>query len=325
MLNRRSYLGATAGGIGTALLAGCLGEDGDGEYPDSQLRVVISWGQGGGTDLYTREIWQHIADNHDVGVQFENIEGAAGMQGLTDIYSADPDGYTLGPINSPDVAQFLIQEPGFGVDDYSYIGGYTRDVWVLVANQDEGFDDLEDVVDAYDDGDIEAIGGQPTGSPSHILAETMQNELDIQWDNYIAYDGSGAVIEAVAGDEVPVGIVTETAAEDAEDQLDVLTALHSDGSVVFPDLPAYTEYGYDDDIDFMGGFLRAFIAPPDVDDDQLEVLTDSLEEVLESDEMEEWAEETGNDVEFIPPEEALSVMEENQEEIPANIDLDDLE
>jgi tripartite-type tricarboxylate transporter receptor subunit TctC len=324
MFSRRSYVKA-AGGVGTALLAGCLGDESNGEYPDSQLRVVISWGQGGGTDIYTREIWQNIADSHDVGVQFENIEGAAGMQGLTDIYSADPDGYTLGPINSPDVAQFLIQEPGFGVDEYNYIGGYTRDVWVLVTGQDEEFDDFEGVVDAYEAGEIGQIGGQPTGSPSHILAETMRNMLDIQWSDYIAYDGSGPVIEAVAGGEIPVGIVTETAAEDAADQIDVNTALHSDGSGVFSDLPAYTEYGYSDDIDFMGGFLRAFIAPPETPDEQLEVLTESLQETLESEEMQEWAESTGNDVEFISPEEALEVMEQNQEEIPENIDLDDLE
>ncbi|QSW97708.1 Bug family tripartite tricarboxylate transporter substrate binding protein [Haloterrigena alkaliphila] len=324
MFSRRSYVTA-AGSIGTGLLAGCLGGDSGGEYPSDQFHVIISWGQGGGTDIYTRQIWQEIADNHDVGVQFENIEGAAGMQGLSRIYSADPDGYTLGPINSPDVAQFLIQEPGFSVGDYSYIGGYTRDVWVLVSNPDAGLDDFGAIADAYESGDIEAIGGQPTGSPSHILAETMKGRLDIQWENFIAYNGSGPVLEAVASGEVPVGIVTETAAEDAQSQVTVNTALHSDGSGVFPDLPTYTDAGYDPEIDFMGGFMRAFIAPPDLPDDQLQTLTDSLEETLQSDAMAEWSEETGNDVQFISPDEAVSVMEENEEAIPENVDLEELQ
>ncbi|WP_050051159.1 tripartite tricarboxylate transporter substrate binding protein [Halostagnicola sp. A56] len=294
MYSRRTYVTA-AGSIGTGLLAGCLGgNESGGEYPNDQFHAVISWGQGGGTDIYTRKIVQEIADNHDVGVQFENIEGAAGMQGLSQIYSADPDGYTFGPINSPDVAQFLIQEPGFSVTDYSYIGGYARTVWVVITSPGAGLDDFGTIADAYGSGDIEAIGGQPTGSPSHILSETMKGRLDIQWENYIAYNGSGPVIEAVASGEVPVGIVTETAAQDAQSQVNVTTALHSDGSGVFPDLPTYTDAGYDSAIDFMGGFSRSIVAPPGLSDNKQQTLTDSLKETLQSDSMAEWSEETGN-------------------------------
>ncbi|WP_086889394.1 Bug family tripartite tricarboxylate transporter substrate binding protein [Natrarchaeobaculum aegyptiacum] len=333
MHSRRSYLRvAAAGSVASSamFLTGCLGDDNgddgaDDEFPSENFNVTIPWGQGGGTDIFTRQIWQTIADQNDVGAQFENVTGAAGMRGITELYNSEGNGYNLAPMNSPSVSHFLIQEPGFTIDEFRHIGGYARTVWVLATDPDEGFEGLDDVSDAYDAGDISNIAGQQPGEPNHVLSELIRDELDVQWDSYVAYDGSGPIIEAIAGGEVPAGIVTDTAAADAQDQIDVVTALHSEGTPLFPDLSNYTDYGHEVDIDFMGGFLRSFMAPPDTPDDRVDELTVLLQEALESEEMQEWAEDTGNEVEFLGGEDYVEdVLVENQERIPEIIDIDDL-
>lgn len=331
MQDRRAFIQRTvAGGTGAASLvfAGCIGGSGggDGDFPSEQFRGVIPWGQGGGTDIFTREIWQEIADSNDVSVGFENVTGAAGVRGITELYGSAPDGYTISPMNSPSVVPLLTQDPGFTIDEFRHIGAYTQTVWVLVTDPELGLNDFEEVVQAYEDGEIESISGQSPGEPNHVLAESLKSELNVPWENYVAYNGSGPVIQAVASGEVSAGIVTETAAADAEDQIDVLTALSSEGSPVFPDLPVYTDYGYEAEIDFMGQFLRSFMAPPDTPDERVDILNEALQTALESDELQSWADETGNHLEYLGgEEEVLAVLEENQERIPEIIDLDDLE
>lgn len=351
--NRRQFLRRTVGGgvgAGTVLLAGCLGDDDPGdpapddddddvdpdpadddddepdeEFPTQRFDVVIPWGQGGGTDIFTRQIWQVIADQHGVSAAFENVTGAAGVRGITELYHAEPNGYNVGPMNSPSVVPLLVQEPGFTIDEFRHIGAYTETTWVLVTDPGLDVPDFEELVDMYDRGDIETIAGQRPGEPNHILAELLKSELGVPWQSYVSYDGSGPINEAVAAGEVSAGIVTETAAEAAQEQVDVLVALASGGSYVFPDLPVYTDYGYEPEIDFMGSFVRSFMAPPETPDDRVEILTDSLEEALESPEMQEWAEETGNRVEFLGGEEfVLDVLAEASERIPEVIDLDEL-
>ncbi|WP_083898820.1 Bug family tripartite tricarboxylate transporter substrate binding protein [Natronococcus jeotgali] len=327
MPRRRAVIQSTGAGIGSLLLAGCLGGgNGNDDFPSQQFHAIIPWGQGGGTDIFTREIWQEIADQGDVSVGFENITGAAGVRGISELYSTDPDGYTISPMNSPSVVPLLTQDPGFTIDEFRHVGAYTQTVWVLVTDPNLDLNDFEEVASAYDAGDIEAIAGQSPGEPNHVLAESLRSELGIPWESYVAYDGSGPIIQAVAAGEVPAGIVTETAAADAEDQINVLTALSSEGSPVFPDLPVYTDYGYDAEIDFMGQFLRSFMAPPDTPDERIEILNKSLQEALESDTLQSWADDTGNHLEYLGGEdEVLKVLEENQERIPEIIDLNDIE
>lgn len=341
--NRRQFLRRTAVGsfgAGTILTAGCLGDDptdddtvdeGDDtddpepEFPSERFNVIIPWGQGGGTDIFTRQIWQQIADNNDISVAFENVTGGAGVRGMTALYNAEPSGYRVAPMNSPSVVPLLVQEPGFAIDEFRHIGAYTETTWVLVADPSLDIDDFGALVDMYDSGEIETISGQRPGEPNQIVAELMKSELGIPWQTYVAYDGSGPIIEAVASGEVAAGVVTETAAEAAEDQINVLVALASGGSFVFPDLPVYTEFGYEPEIDFMGSFVRSFMVPPDTPDDNVEILTDSLQEALGGDELQAWAEETGNRLEFLGGEEfVLDVLAEASERIPEIIDLDEL-
>ncbi|ELY60036.1 extra-cytoplasmic solute receptor [Natronococcus jeotgali DSM 18795] len=76
----------------------------------------------------------------------------------------------------------------------------------------------------------------------------------------------------------------------------------------------------------MGQFLRSFMAPPDTPDERIEILNKSLQEALESDTLQSWADDTGNHLEYLGGEdEVLKVLEENQERIPEIIDLNDIE
>jgi len=329
--NRREFLAtvATAGSIGLAgcnsLLPGSGGGSG-GEFPSKRINVIIPFGQGGGTDIYARQIWSQVGEIADVSMQMENVTGAGGMRGGAELYNADPDGYTVAPMNSPEVTTTLVDETEFRLSEFRGIGSHARTAMVILTNSSHEIENFEDFAQRYESGEFEAIGGMSPGSPTHLIALLFQNDFDIPWQDYVPYDGTGPVAQAVASGELPAGIVTETTAQSIADSgdVDVVTALTTEGSAVFPDLESHTEYDYPA-IDYAGQITRFFLTTPDTPDERVQELGNLVEEAINSEELQDWSEETGNPLEFLGgPEYVDDLIAQAYEEVPEKVDIEEL-
>jgi tripartite-type tricarboxylate transporter receptor subunit TctC len=64
-------------------------------FPNKPLRWLVAYPAGGGSDLYTRTIGQHLASSVGQQVIVENRPGAAGIIGADAAAKSAPDGYTL--------------------------------------------------------------------------------------------------------------------------------------------------------------------------------------------------------------------------------------
>jgi tripartite-type tricarboxylate transporter receptor subunit TctC len=69
-----------------------------GAYPDTsrELRHIIPWRAGGGTDAAMRGFMGYFERHLGVRVVTENVPGGLSSVGLTMVRSAPADGYTLG-------------------------------------------------------------------------------------------------------------------------------------------------------------------------------------------------------------------------------------
>lgn len=325
--SRRQFLKYSSCG-GIAGLAGCVDLSGGGEFPSEDIRVIVAFSSGGGTDVYARKVMGKAAEAFDVEIQIENIPGSGGMRGGNELYNADPDGYTIAAYNVPgDVVTAIVHEPGFQFDEFTGVAAHAKNVLLLVGNPDANIKDFEDMVQRYRDGDLTDIGGMQQGTQLHILANVMKsnNEYDVAWENYIPYDGSGPVGQAVASGEIPVGIVTEPTAQQLQDRIDPIVALSSRGSSTYPDLGSPGEFGYPS-IDYVGEVTRGFYAPPDTSSDVVNTLNDAIKTAVESDELQSWAGDAGLDLEYYGSRELMEeITTEAIETIPQEVDLDNLD
>src|SRR5580765_6381659 len=68
-------------------------------WPQRQIRAIVPFPAGGGTDLMGRLLAKHLSDKLGQQVYVENIGGANGSIGVQAVMRADPDGYTIGVLS----------------------------------------------------------------------------------------------------------------------------------------------------------------------------------------------------------------------------------
>src|SRR6202521_4030682 len=66
------------------------------EWPQKTIRIIVSFGPGGGTDIVGRILGQSLQEKLGQPVVIENRPGAGGTIGNEAVARADKDGYTLG-------------------------------------------------------------------------------------------------------------------------------------------------------------------------------------------------------------------------------------
>lgn len=343
------YTGA-ASAVGLTSLAGCTGGDGNGnggngnggnggngngnggngngdgsDYPSEDIRYIIPFSEGGGTDTYARQMVPLIDERLDVNIAIENISGAASLRGTGEMMLSEPDGYTIGAFNPPStpVSEMVNPQDSFDLQEVVGVASYARTPFVIVANPDHEIEGYEDLLSRYDEGELEIFSGKERGGVDHVMAILMQNLHGFEWDRYVGYDGTGPAVQATISGEVPACIATDTGAEAGVESgdLDLVTGLVSNGTSVFPDAETITDLGYEN-IDFISQLQRGIYAPPGTPEDRLEVIESVVEEVTQTEEMQQWSEETGNIVEFGSGEQAEQAVRDAYEIIPENVDLE---
>jgi tripartite-type tricarboxylate transporter receptor subunit TctC len=332
-MQRRDFLrytgGATAGSmIG---LAGCVGDDGngngDGDFPSESLTWMIPWSEGGGTDTYARQLAPLMEEPLGEAIEIDNRPGAGSLVGSEWLHQQDNDGHTFGTVNTPGweftwrVEEVEGWDPAdFEPISYSGVFGYT-----IIANDNHGIEDFADLQDAYDAGEIDNFAYQGVGSDSHMISLLLRDKYDLNWGNIVPYDGGGPVNEAVISDEVPAGIATNTSAGDAVESGNVsaIVNLMDIDLPAFPEIDQITNYG--DSLAYITEFRQTQVAPPDTPEDVRQELSEAVEVAATSDEAQEWAEETGNVLEYGDLEEAREALEGTVEELEENVDFEEFQ
>ena len=78
------------------LAGGFVSSAGAQEWPQKPIRIIVSFGPGGGADIIGRILADSMQAQLGKPVVVENKPGAGGIIGNEAVANADPDGYTLG-------------------------------------------------------------------------------------------------------------------------------------------------------------------------------------------------------------------------------------
>jgi len=193
-------------GVALAALAGSLATAGQGHaqdgFPTRAVKVVIPYPAGGGTDTIGRLVADQLSRKWGQPVVVENIGGAAGNVGASQVFKAAPDGYTLMIASPGPVAtnHFLYKTMSYDPARWTSIALLATGPYVLVASNKFGGSTVKDVVARAKANPGKLTAATPgVGSVGH-LATVQLEMLGGFKTTQVPYKGlSPAVNDIIAG------------------------------------------------------------------------------------------------------------------------------
>src|SRR5215218_2793766 len=138
-MRRRGFVVAAAGlGLAPSIVRAQ-------DFPTKQVRVVVPYPAGGGTDLVARLVVPRLADRWKQTVIIDNKGGASGILGSEIVAKAAPDGYTLLITTSAHtINPFTTKQLPYDTErDFTPITVLIKGALTLVGSPKGGFDSME--------------------------------------------------------------------------------------------------------------------------------------------------------------------------------------
>lgn len=260
-----------------------------GDYPDKDIKHIMPWGAGGGTDTVMRAFMANMEKELQRKIFTVNIEGAKSGLGVNELMVAPPDGYTIGSLTYDSI----ITVPYFGLlknysmDKLDFIATVTLHPTILVAHSDSIYSNLKDVVQEAKKapGKIK-VSNVGLGGVWHLPMLDLEQKAGIRFDHVVFAGGSGEQREALLKRETDLacmsigGVFPLLKAKKAR-----IIGIMSDNRVPeFADTPTFKENGYD----VVWGGARIIAVPKGVDPGILSKLETAAQKTATSSKWKEW-------------------------------------
>lgn len=259
------------------------------------------------------------------GCDFD-IPGSASLRGAQEAFTADPDGYTYLMMNPPSTPlSTIINETDWDITEMKGVATYEKTSILAMANPDLEIEGFEDLVSRYSNGELSQWAGQTVGSYYHVASLYMRQAYDLDFDDYIGYEGNGPCTQSVVSGENPAGISSSGATQGftEDDRLDVVALLGSAGTPAYPDTPTLPDLGYED-MDFLGNLTRTFAAPPETPDETIDTFSSAIESALGDDELQSWGEETGANFVYEGPDQTDQLISDVVNTVDEELDVESI-
>ena len=120
------------------------------EYPTQTIRLISSFGAGGGSDIVARVLAPRLQEKLGQSVVVENKPGAGGLLGNEFVANAPKDGYTLGVQTAGQIiTPIMTKQVRFqAVDSFDWIGQIAVAGLLVVTRNDFAHSDIKSLVHA---------------------------------------------------------------------------------------------------------------------------------------------------------------------------------
>ncbi len=174
-------------------------------WPQRQIKAIVPFPAGGGTDLMGRLVAKHLGDKLGQQVYVENIGGANGSIGVQAVMRSDPDGYTIGVLSDgPMIVNPALypNNPYQTLRDFIPVAMVNRFPSMLTANPSTGIKTVGDLIRVAKEkpGTLNYSSGG-IGNFSHMGLELLANQTGIKIV-HVPYRGIGPATQAILTGEV---------------------------------------------------------------------------------------------------------------------------
>jgi tripartite-type tricarboxylate transporter receptor subunit TctC len=283
-------------------------------FPDRPVTLVVGYPAGGGTDIQARLIAPFVEKHLGVPVVVENRPGASGLIGAQYIADAEPDGYTIGALNFPSMYAPIYQgTANYTADAFTPLANQVGGGLALTVNASSPITSVEEFVETAKANPL-VVGVTGVGHPSHISALLFEKLADVDL-NYVPFNGGGPARIAMLGNHVTYGFmnVSEIFQDHRSGDLRILATTGAQRSRFLPDVPTFTELGYD----LVFSSLSGYGAPAGLPADVKATLVDAFSKALNDPEYLKTAEEREISTEPLTADDYAAALERGNADLKA--------
>ncbi|QDO89823.1 tripartite tricarboxylate transporter substrate binding protein [Ornithinimicrobium ciconiae] len=286
----------------------------DGEL--TELRYMVPNAAGSGWDMTARTAAAAMEGEGSLNrVDVFNVDGANGTVGLARLVDDDGNGELVMQMGFGLVAATVSQESAITFSDTTPVAKLIDDYLAVTVPADSEFEDLESLIAAWQaEPNLKIGGGSAIGGADHLapLLIAEANGISRTDVNYVTFGGSG-VLPAVLGGQVDFAF---TSAADVGELVEAgeLRVLATTGPTRYeglPDVPTLSEAGTEVEV----ANWRGVVAPPDLEDAEIEALIAAFDEVHASDHWQTAMERNGWIDAYMTGDEFSAYLEDQQAQI----------
>jgi len=284
------------------------------DYPSRPITLIVSFSAGGGTDVGARLLTPLVEAELGQPIQVVNITGAGGWVGWTELSRAEPDGYTIGYINTPALIMgYINPELGrpAGLEMFKPIVNHVWDSTVWAVLPDSPFQTAQDVLD-YVKNNPGQVSKTTTGAHTQHHINAMELYRQGYEFNVVHTEGAADATAMVLGGHAQilstgVGEAT-TLARDGK--LRILAIMDEQRSEHLPDVPTFSEAT---GIELISFSSRGIAAPAGTPQEIIDKLATAFEKAMSDPGHVQEMEKLGLDLRFMGPEEYPAFLTEYEQ------------
>jgi tripartite-type tricarboxylate transporter receptor subunit TctC len=241
-------------------------------YPEQPIKMIVGYAAGGGTDIIARLMAQymqkHLGDNASIVVI--NRPGAGGGIGFAELGNAQPDGYTIGFINTPNVLTIPIErKSSFHWQNYDLLGNVVDDPGNFSVHADTPIKNLAELVTyaRANPGKV-TYGTTGIGSDDHLAALMFERVAGVKL-THVPFKGAAEVHNAIAGKQIMLAAMNIGEAlqyQKGGTPLRHLGQMSEKRSSLAPNVPTFKEQGFNVIMASLRGIAAPKNLPPAVRD-----------------------------------------------------------
>jgi len=242
MLKLLTSMAATAAAI-ALISSGALAQG----YPERSITMVVPFAAGGPTDTVTRLIAETMSKDLGQQIIVENVGGAGGTLGASQVAKADPDGYTLllHHIGMATSATLYRKLPYDTLNAFEYVGLVTDVPMTIVAKKDFEPTDLKGLVEYVKaNADKITLANAGIGAASHLCGMLFMSEIKTTLTT-VPYKGTGPAMTDLLGGQVDLMCdqTTNTTKQIKGGTIKAYAVTSAKRLDALPDLPTVAEGG----------------------------------------------------------------------------------
>lgn len=249
--------------------------------PSSDVNVIVAYKAGSGTDTGARLLAQQAEKYVGKTLIINNLPGADGKIGWTELVNSKPNGQTIGFINLPTFTTLATQPNAtFTTAKVIPIANHLIETGVVVVRADSPYKTLKDLVKAAKDKKNLRASTNGVKASNHTAAQLLATSAGFKY-KAIPYGGTADQLLALRQGEVQftcakVADIAKLVKGD-KPELRVLGVFSKTRIAEFPDVPTLGELGYYPN---WYGSARALVAPAGTPKDVIAFYVDAFKKTM---------------------------------------------